>query len=191
MEPFEYVVVLTSLIIGLGITQILTGVADMVAQYRKVNFSTPHSIYVMVIFLLHIQEWWINYEYAKHIEVWSLQTVFGILIYPILLFIQARLLFPTGPRSGDTDMVMYYEDQWRWLFSIGAWTVIISIWHDILVQEIPLMEEIPKFVLLAIYIGLVVFNVKKKIVHIAFLGLLLIALLIYIATDPQVLTMEM
>ena len=191
MEPFEYVVVLTSLIIGLGIAQILIGVADMVAHYRKVNFSIPHSIYVLVIFLLHIQEWWINYAYAKHIEVWSLQTVFGILIYPILLFIQARLLFPTGLRSRDADMVMYYEDQWRWLFSIGAWTVIISIWHDILIEGYSLVEEIPKFALLAIYIGLVVFNIKNKKVHIAFLGLLLAALLYYIATDPQVLTVNM
>ncbi|MFY0652939.1 MAG: hypothetical protein JXQ96_12930 [Cyclobacteriaceae bacterium] len=191
MEPFEYVVVLTSLIIGLGIAQILTGVADMVAQYRKIKISAPHIIYVIVIFFLHIQEWWINYEYAKHIDVWSLQAVFGILVYPILLFIQARLLFPTGLRSRETDMVEYYEDQWRWLFSIGAWTVIISIWHNVLIQKIPLIEQIPQFGLLAAYMSYVIFNVKNKVAHIVFLSLILVALLVYIATDTQVLTMEM
>jgi len=88
-------------------------------------------------------------------------------------------------------MEMYYEDQWRWLYSIGAWTVIISLWHDRLIEGISLMDEIPKFALLAVYMGFVIFNVTNKKAHIAFLGLFLLALLIYIATDTQILTMEM
>ena len=86
MEPFEYVVVLTSLILGLGIAQILTGVSDIISHWKQIKFSLPHGIYIMVVFLIHIQEWWINYQYSKELMVWTLPVVLSILVFPILLY---------------------------------------------------------------------------------------------------------
>ena len=187
MEPFEYVVVLTSLILGLGIAQILTGIADIVSHWKAIKLSIPHSIYVFVVFFLHIQEWWINYEYSKMIDVWTLQLVFGILIFPILLFIQARMLFPTGLRSTDTDMDLYFDDQWRWLYSIGALTVLVSLSHNVLISKIPLTEQIQLFVLLIGYLLFVILNIRNKAAHIVFLGLQLAGWIIYIVTEESVL----
>ena len=187
MEPFEYVVVLASLILGLGIAQILTGIADIVSHYKAIRLSLPHSIYVFVIFLLHINEWWVNYEYSKIVDSWTLQIVMSILIYPILLFIQARLLFPTGLRSQETDMDMYFDDQWKWLYSIGAITVIVSIWHNVLISNIPLQEQILLFVLLSVYLGFIFGNVRNKIAHTVFLGLQLIIWIGYIIVNDSML----
>jgi hypothetical protein len=183
MEPFEYVVVLTSLILGLGIAQILTGVADMVSHWRAIKISLPHTIYVLVIFLICLQEWWINYEYSKVITVWTFQIVLSILIFPILLFIQARLLFPTGLRSADTDMDVYFEDQWRWLYAIGAMTVLVSIWQNVFISAIPLMDQLQLFALLAVYFLFIVLNIKNKKAHTVFLSLQLIAWIVYIVVE--------
>ena len=49
MEPFEYVVVLTSLILGLGIAQILTSVADIFSNLKNVNIGYTHTLLVMVV----------------------------------------------------------------------------------------------------------------------------------------------
>lgn len=86
MEPFEFVVVLTSLILGLGISQILIGVSNAISNFRKIKWSLPHAMVVLVVFIMHIQEWWINYQYSKEITSWTLPMVLSLLIYPILLF---------------------------------------------------------------------------------------------------------
>lgn len=187
MEPFEYVVVLTSLILGLGIAQILTGIADIVSHWKAIRLSVPHTMYVFIVFMLHIQEWWINFEYSKIIDVWTLQVVLSLLVFPILLFIQARLLFPTGLRSSDTDMNLYFDDQWRWLYSIGAMTVLVSIWHNILISNLPLSDQLQFFGLLAIYLAFILFNIKGKTAHIVFLSIQILAFVIYIATDKSTL----
>ena len=44
MTPFEYVTVLISIILGLGITQIVTGVADIIHQWDKMKLYWPHML---------------------------------------------------------------------------------------------------------------------------------------------------
>ncbi|MBX2916563.1 MAG: hypothetical protein KF856_14935 [Cyclobacteriaceae bacterium] len=62
MSPFEYVSVLISIILGLGITQIVTGVADVIQNWRNVKLYLPHALWVMFVFFLHMQERWVLYE---------------------------------------------------------------------------------------------------------------------------------
>lgn len=42
MTPFEYVSVLISIILGLGITQIVSGLADIVQHRHQVQLYWPH-----------------------------------------------------------------------------------------------------------------------------------------------------
>ena len=115
MEPFEYVVVLTSLIIGLGITQIITGTADIISNIKNVTISYSHSLLVMVVFILLIQEWWYSYQYANQVVTWTLPLVLFLLVYPISLYTLARMIFPTGLRGHETDLEAYYYEQWPFM----------------------------------------------------------------------------
>lgn len=187
MEPFEYIVVLSSLILGLGITQILTGVSDLLAQYKVVKFSVSHSIYILIVFIIHIQEWWYSYQYSIQIEVWTLPTAMSIMLFPIILFLQARLLFPTGGRTNDTDMVAYYGENWRWLFSFGAVTIIISIWHNITFSGFSIFDQEPQLAYLTAYIVFIAFNIKGFYPHLVFLILQLGSWGIYFFLDTAVL----
>lgn len=183
MQPFEYVVVLTSLILGLGIAQILMGVSDIISHWKQIKFSLPHSIYILVVFLIHIQEWWINYQYSKELTTWALPVVLSILIFPILLFLQARMLFPSGSRDNENDLDAYFKNQWRWLYSIGALTVIVSIWHNIFLSNIPVMQQLHLILYILIYIVIIISNVKNQTVHIIFTTLQLIGQIAFIVVE--------
>ncbi|QOI98670.1 MAG: hypothetical protein HRU69_14785 [Flammeovirgaceae bacterium] len=61
MTPFEYVIVLISIILGLGITVILSGVAGLIRQWRKMAVYWPYLIWVVLVFVMHIHEWWNMY----------------------------------------------------------------------------------------------------------------------------------
>src|SRR4051812_23976190 len=101
MTPFEYVTVLISIILGLGITQIISGVADLIHNSERVKIYWPHLLWVILAFFLHVQEWWQIYE-LKSYTGWYLPVFIFIILYPINLFILARILFPVG--SGDAPI---------------------------------------------------------------------------------------
>ena len=60
ISAFEYVTVLISIVLGLGITQILTGVADLIHQSKRVRVYWPLMIWVLLVLVMHVQEWWVT-----------------------------------------------------------------------------------------------------------------------------------
>lgn len=44
ISPFEYVSVLISIILGLGIAQIVTGLADIIHQWQRIKLYWPHTL---------------------------------------------------------------------------------------------------------------------------------------------------
>ena len=141
MTAFEYITVLISIILGMGITQIVTGIADMVTQWSRVKIYWPHLLWVAFVFFLHIQDWWETFN-LQEFTVWKLSTFLVVILYPINLFILARLLFPFGQdqSTNSVDFKEFYFSNYRKFF---LWLVILSLlsminnifitnysWHD-------------------------------------------------------------
>lgn len=184
MEPFEYVVVLSSLILGLGIAQLLTGIADILSNLKNVKPGLAHSSMVLVVFLLHIQEWWYSYQYLYEVKVWTLPLVLFLLIYPIFLFLLARMLFPTGLRAHETDLEEYYFDQWKWLFVMVLGIVVVSFLQNVIVSDWAIGSQVPQFIMALAYLFFLIFNIKNKTAHNVFLALQGIALIVLAFFDP-------
>ncbi|RJE73111.1 MULTISPECIES: hypothetical protein [Reichenbachiella] len=165
MESFEYVVVLTSLILGLAMAQILNGVSDMVAHYSKIKFSFAHTILIVIIFFVTIQDWFYSYQYSKQIEEWTMPTVLSILSFPILLFIEARILFPTGTRSKEVDMDVYFYDNWKWLYTLFTMTIIVSILQNIFFSGFTIIEQVPLMLYAGVYLLFIFGDFKNKLYH--------------------------
>jgi hypothetical protein len=115
MSPFEFVTVLISIILGLGITQIMSGVADLIHQWKSVRLYWPHLLWVALVFVLHVQEWWLIYQ-LKTVTTWQLPVFLFQVLYPIFLFILARILFPMTTNEHSTDMKGFYLANYRKLF---------------------------------------------------------------------------
>lgn len=165
MEPFEYVVVLSSLILGLGIAQLLTGVADILSNFRQIKPGLAHSAFIFNVFLLHVQEWWYSYQYIYEVKAWTLPLVLFLLVYPITLFLLARMLIPTGLRGHETDLKQYYYDQWPWFFRLHLAIVIASFSQNVIVSGFPISTQIPHFLLSAGFIGFLTFKISNQMAH--------------------------
>ena len=186
MDPFEYVVVITSLITGLGIAQILNGTADIISDIKNIRLSAPLSLLILSTFLNLVQEWFYNYQYATHVDSWTLLLVLGVLIYPILLFLLARMLFPTGLKSDVTDLDGYYYEQWKWFFCLSASIILVSVFHDLFLSGFTIQDQVLKLVLIAIHLIFLVFNVQNRKAHFAFQLMSVIGLIAFIVlTDNE------
>lgn len=188
MEPFEYVVVLSSLILGLRIAQLLTGVADILSNYKQIKPGLAHAVFIFNVFLLHIQEWWYSYQYINEVRVWTLPLVLFLLLYPITLFLLARMLIPTGLRGHETDLEQYYYDQWQWFFGLHLAIVVTSFLQNVFVSGHPVSGQILLFLLSVVFISFLSFKITSKKAHNAFAIALAIAWIIIILLDTYELT---
>ncbi|MGL1885392.1 MAG: hypothetical protein OCD76_02660 [Reichenbachiella sp.] len=189
MEPYEYIVVLTSIILSLGIAQILNGTADMVANFKKIKFSYTHTVLIAVVFLVYIQDWFYSYNYSKLVEVWDLPNVLFLFSFPIVLFLESRFLFPTGTRSMETDMDKYFYENWRVIYSLFAITIAISIVQNYSFSGLEFIEQIPLFIYLAVYLMFIIGRFKDRMLHKVFVTLQLVAWIFFVFFDETILTL--
>lgn len=130
ISAFEYVTVLISIILGLGITQILTGIADLIHKSDRVKVYWPHLIWILFVLLLQIQEWWVTYE-LKPYQPWRLPTFLFIMAYPVNLFVLARILFPYTLKGKNIDLKAFYFSHYRKIFLMAIISAFLSIVYNI------------------------------------------------------------
>ena len=161
MTEFEYVMVLTSLILGYGISQILIGVANIIRKSRKVQIYIPHLVCVVVIFGIHVQEWWINFEYSRVVMTWRFSVFAFIITYPLILFLMARLLFPLSFKGKKVDLKEFYLTHYQKFFFFGFIMVLISIPQNVLLLEFSLGSQLPQLIMATLLL-LPVFRKTRK-----------------------------
>lgn len=135
LTPFEYVTVLISIILGLGIAQIVTGLADIIHQWDRIKLYWPHMMWMLIVFFLHIQEWWNIYDLRLY-EAWRLPTFLFISLYPINLFIVARLLFPLHDHEEVIlDYKNFYYTNYRKFFLGIILSAVISGLENFVISD--------------------------------------------------------
>ncbi len=135
MSPFEFVAVLISIILGLGITQIMSGLADLIHQWKDVRLYWPHLAWIILVFILHVQDWWLLYQ-LRDITTWQLPLFLFQVLYPISLFILARLLFPLTGDPNATNMKSYYLANYRKFFAMTMVLALLSAAENILFHHL-------------------------------------------------------
>jgi hypothetical protein len=164
MSAFEYVTVLIAIVLSLGIAQILTGVASLIKKSHKVVFYWPHLLWVLFILLLHIQEWWIMYELKAH-QPWRLPFFLFIMIYPVNLFLLARLLFPDKYVGKVIDMKQYYFKNFRKLFLLLAMSALVCVLYNLFVLNMSIADQLLQLLLMLSVMFVAIRNLTVEWIH--------------------------
>ncbi len=178
MSLFEFLMVLVSIIVGLGIAEVLTGIARLIRCRGSIQGYWVHSVVVTVIFFALLQQWW---------EIWGLRvapewTFHGLLMMltgPVGLFLIAHLLFPE-PMQG-ANLREYYYGAMRPIWWLGAVTVVLATLFRPLIFDSDLLspDNATSFLFFFGFIALA--TTKRPILHAIILpaSLLLIILDIF------------
>ena len=65
MDPFSYLSVLISIVIGLGLSHLLAGAARLVRHRAAVHPYAPVLLLLAMLFLLHVQQWWTVFDLRR------------------------------------------------------------------------------------------------------------------------------
>jgi hypothetical protein len=123
MSLFEFLMVLVSIIVGLGVAEILTGVARLIRCRETIRNYWVHSVGVVAIFIALLQQWWEIWAF-RAVSEWTFLGLVMMLMGPVGLFLIAHLLFPE-PMPG-ADIKKYYYGAMRPVWWLAAATVVLA-----------------------------------------------------------------
>lgn len=119
-DQFQHVMVLISIIIGLAITHLLSGVVDAVDRANDEDepeiFSALGALWAATVFFWMVNFWWFQYRLLGMEGAWTLWRYLFIILYSVALYTLAVVLVPR-----DWDSIKRYPEYFmrnrRWFFS--------------------------------------------------------------------------
>ena len=136
MGLFEFIMVMLSIIVGLGIAELLTGVASTLQNRHTVKVYWVHTLLTAAIFLALVQQFWEAWG-LRHVDEWTFGALLQMLASPICLYLCARLLFPDPIKGGDLEV--HYYDTMRPVWILLGIANIVSTTFRTLAFDVPLL----------------------------------------------------
>jgi len=125
VDAFEYISVLTSIIIGLGMAQLLLGVTRIVQHPERNRPYWVHLCWVVYMFLFTVFWWWWEFNLGT-IEVWTFGTYLLVILYGFLVFLQCALLSPADV-SDYNGLKEYYYARRKWIFGVFVLIQVVDV----------------------------------------------------------------
>jgi hypothetical protein len=112
MTTFEYITVLVSIIVGLGITHLLIGIARLINRPDQNKVYWIHLLWVIQSFEWLVYFWWFNLTMGTWEEWTGLLYTFFIL-WVVVSFLRCAVIIPIDlPESGDFRDYFYAKRAW-------------------------------------------------------------------------------
>ena len=149
MDGFGYLVMLVSVVAGLGLTHALSGMARIVQSRQDVRVSGVHLAWTGSILLWLVSYWWFTFLFAS-IERWTVPLLIFILIYGSLIYFLIALLYPDKWASGE-NLLEHFIASRRWFFGAFVTLGILDIadtWVKTVLYDLPPPPMIPYYILM-------------------------------------------
>lgn len=121
MDRFEYVMVLISIIVGLGVAHVLLGVGGIIdrrsARDHPLELSFAHAIWLTYVFVWMLQFWWWEFRFSELGVEWSMGLYFFLVGYAVVLFLAAVILVPRNWDRVDS-LGDYLIERRAWFYTV-------------------------------------------------------------------------
>ncbi|GAU85459.1 hypothetical protein [Bosea sp. BIWAKO-01] len=150
-ELFPHVRIVMGMIIGLGITRMLTGIAGFIQHPDRYRVSMLHMLWVGSILLELVLFWWWEFGLSR-IPNWSFGVYIFLIGYAIVLYLLSALLFPdnVAEYAGYED---FFINRRRWFFGLMATSFVLDV-IDTLIKGTERWTQLSGDYLIQVPIGL-------------------------------------
>jgi len=139
MSRFEYLSVLISTVIALGISEIVTTWGRLLRVRERVHFYWLHSFWTIFMVVMMVQFWWGFWEF-RIVEGWSLPGLLAVVAESLVLVLAGMSLLPSPDLSGPLDLRTHYFANCRLFFTLGAILLLMLTAVDALVGGQPFLH---------------------------------------------------
>ena len=135
MTIFEYLMVMVSLILALGLAQGLRGLTELVTSKHS---WWVHTVWVLSFIFLAIQTWWAYWDLTS-VSDWRFWQYQVVLVIPVLTFAVMYLLIP-ATRSSDVDWRAHFYRIRTWLYTGLMLVAITGTVFGIILLDTPFLH---------------------------------------------------
>jgi hypothetical protein len=133
VDAFSYLSVLLSIILGLGLTQLLTAAGRLIRHRDRVRVDWLPLLWSTVLLVVYVQAWWAMFG-LRSVRDWTFVTFLVVLAQTTTLYMMAALVLPEQVEESGVDLAAHYERHHRWFFGFFLATLCISIAKDVVIN---------------------------------------------------------
>ena len=119
MTQFEYLSVLVSIILALGMSEVMICWARIIQRRDQVQFSLLHAFWSVFVVFMIIQFWW-GFWNGRNVENWSLLGLLGVVIQCTIMVVNAILLTPDRSFKDEVNLEQIYFDNAKPFFLLAS-----------------------------------------------------------------------
>lgn len=134
MTHFEYLSIVISIVLGLGVVRLVDGLRAVLVSGRR---YWVHSLWVVILLALYITHWWTSWSFRN--ALWTLPAFVLILAGPGALYFLATTLVPDDPK-GIAAWQHHFFERRRLFFSALLAYIGLSIIDGYVVLGAPLVH---------------------------------------------------
>jgi len=126
MDPFSYLSVILSIVLGLAITQVLLGFRGLILTRAKVKLYAPTLIWALIALLIPIQAWWADFAMRKQTN-WTFLALLVVMLQAISIYMIAALILPDISGERVIDLRQHFLTHRSWFFGANFASVVFSL----------------------------------------------------------------
>jgi hypothetical protein len=108
MSPFEFVAAFFSVVIGLGISHMLSALSDLIEARDRVRTYWVQSLWAVTVLLLLIHGWWGMWD-LRSAPHWTYVSFIITVAFLSALYLSSTLIFPRVNETGPVDLEFHFE----------------------------------------------------------------------------------
>jgi hypothetical protein len=169
VQSFEFIMVLLSIVIGLGVAEVLGVVARVLR--RELQVGLVHALWATYVLLLLLQLFWSSWTFEARPD-WSFPELLVFLLPGLFIFVVAAMLNPPPGTTGSLDD--YFLEVHRRLFGgLVATAIAASLAYTVLADG-PGATDVVRGLIVLLYLGMAVSH--RRSTHIIGAFMMLFAL---------------
>jgi len=133
VDAFSYLSVLLSIIIGLGMTQVLTALGRVIRHRDRVAMDWLPLLWAAVMLVVFVQVWWSSFG-LRQFRDWTFVGFLLVLTQTCTLYLMSAVILPEQIDETRTDLAAHYQRQHRWFFSFLLATLVVSVLKDLVIN---------------------------------------------------------
>src|SRR4051794_26935188 len=93
MGEFDFISVLISIIIGLGVTNLLSGAGRAFYRRKQNAIDEVHMVLTVATLLILVLNWWVTFSWRNETN-WTYEKFLVLIVWTVSLYLLTIFLYP-------------------------------------------------------------------------------------------------
>ena len=110
MSSFEFIAALMSIIMGLGVTNLLAGAGRAFYRRKQNPIDEVHMVLTAATLLLLVLQWWVTFKWNTEIQ-WSFDRFLVLIVWTISMYLLTVFLYPPDLSAAEEHQARFERNR--------------------------------------------------------------------------------